>query len=529
MIRLLLRRTLTGRPRRTLLLLLGFGIAVGVMITLLSIGAAVLEQSRDADLVGGGDIVLLPAGIDVEVLKVGAPTGMFYSIDNARFVYRHVLSGPRFQDRLVAVPAPEWPGEPAAPPLAAASPILANEVVYVRRANTDSPPRRAAAFGVIPSLDRIVSGPLVDAAGAAIEWRDSHADRMWMEPPVDSLYHALDRLHVPPRERTDLDSWAEWLYFNFQDPVTGGVAFVSYIVGGDWPAGRGRALPLVQIAMPGETPRRVGGDTPLAPDAVRTDRCDLRFDAGTWVRFERGRWRLAFDVAGAQGRARGEIEVEPVRDLDYPPVSIHDGEALVSGYVVPALRGRAGGWIQIGDRRLELRDAPAYHDHNWGTWRDVHWDWGTASTSEYGLLYGRVEHPELRSGRSGAGLFAMVSRARARGRRGGLIGLYRPQTIDYTWNEAPPLLPGAPLRIPQTLRFDVHDANPPATPLDRLFVRASVTGVVTTPPRAGEPPRVFVQARASFAVEVGAGSEVIRFSAPGFAEVFVATRDSVPR
>ncbi len=76
---MLARRTLGDRPRRTAMLLLGLGIAVGVMITLLSIGQAVLVQARDKDLVGGGDLVLLPAGIDVEVMKVGGSTGMYYT------------------------------------------------------------------------------------------------------------------------------------------------------------------------------------------------------------------------------------------------------------------------------------------------------------------------------------------------------------------------------------------------------------------------------------------------------------------
>ena len=65
MIWMLARRTLGDRPRRTAMLMLGLGIAVGVMITLLSIGQAVLLQARDKDLVGGGDLVVLPAGIDV--------------------------------------------------------------------------------------------------------------------------------------------------------------------------------------------------------------------------------------------------------------------------------------------------------------------------------------------------------------------------------------------------------------------------------------------------------------------------------
>ena len=91
MIGLLAWRTLTDRPRRTGFFLVGFGISVGVMITLLSVGEAVLQQARDKDLVGGGDLVLLPEGVDVEVMKVGGATGMFYAIDNARFVYRQVM------------------------------------------------------------------------------------------------------------------------------------------------------------------------------------------------------------------------------------------------------------------------------------------------------------------------------------------------------------------------------------------------------------------------------------------------------
>ena len=542
MIVLLVRRMLLGRPRRTLLLLFGFGIAVGVMITLLSIGAAVLEQSRDADLVGGGDLVLVPAGVDVEVLKVGAATGMFYSIDNAEFVYRHVLSGPRFQDRIVAVAAPVWPGEPTPPPLAAASPLLANEVVYVRRrapahavTASSAVPRRASAFGVIPSLDRAVSGALVDRAGHAIEWADSHADRAWMEPAVDSLYHALDRFHRPPADRADLDTWAEWLYFNIQDPVSGSIAFVSFIAGGDWPSGRGRALPQVQLSrapQSGAPALRVAGDWPLPADAIRTDRCDLRFAAGTTARFEGGRWHLAFDFATRDGHARGVLDVEPLRDVDYPPILIHDSDELVSGYVVPAIRARANGWIAIGDTRVEFVAAPAYHDHNWGTWRDVHWDWGTASTWEYGLFYGRVEHPELRPGRAGSGLFAMISRARAPGRRGGFVGLYRPDAIEYTWNDAPPALPGSPRRVPIALSFGVArgDTEHAATAANRagasgdtLRVRATLTDVLATPPRDDRsPPRVFLQARGQFAVECrNIAGQHVRFSAPGFAETFV--------
>lgn len=51
---LLLLRTFATRPKRTLLFLLGYALATGVMITLLAVGEAVLVQARDKNLVGGG-------------------------------------------------------------------------------------------------------------------------------------------------------------------------------------------------------------------------------------------------------------------------------------------------------------------------------------------------------------------------------------------------------------------------------------------------------------------------------------------
>ena len=41
-----------------------------------------------------------------------------------------------------------------------------------------------------------------------------------------------------------------------------------------------------------------------------------------------------------------------------------------------------------------MRDAPAYHDHNWGVWRDVTWEWGAAHGEAVSLLYGGVYGPE---------------------------------------------------------------------------------------------------------------------------------------
>ena len=73
---------------RSLFLLLGYSLGVGVMIVLLSVGEAMLDQSRDVSLVGGGEVTILPEGIDIEALRTGGLSGMFFTIDRARYVTR---------------------------------------------------------------------------------------------------------------------------------------------------------------------------------------------------------------------------------------------------------------------------------------------------------------------------------------------------------------------------------------------------------------------------------------------------------
>jgi ABC-type antimicrobial peptide transport system permease subunit len=102
MIRLLALRNLTLKPWRSLFLLLGFSMGVAVMIVLLSIGEALLDQSKDERLVGGGEITVLPEGVDIEVLKTGGLGGLFFSIDHARFIYRQLLAAPRLASAVAA-------------------------------------------------------------------------------------------------------------------------------------------------------------------------------------------------------------------------------------------------------------------------------------------------------------------------------------------------------------------------------------------------------------------------------------------
>ncbi len=90
---------------------------------------------------------------------------------------------------------------------------------------------------------------------------------------------------------------------------------------------------------------------------------------------------------------RLDLVVRPLRNRYFPPVELRDDDFL-SGYAVPALAASATGRICVSGRCEPVRDAPAYHDHNWGVWRDVTWEWGAARGGRLNLLYGGVYGPQ---------------------------------------------------------------------------------------------------------------------------------------
>jgi len=417
-----------------------------------------------------------------------------------------------------------------APPLVAASPAIVDRVIYVRRARAASAPVEAIAHGFVPSLDVAAGGPTAAFASEGIRWHDHRGDRLWAAPPVDSLYNDMDRFHLPPADRNDRDTWAEWLYFNFTDTPTGTFGYASLIVAGDIAAGRGRARPTLQIQRPGAPELRFQDEAPLAPADISLSRVDLRLGRTT-ATFIDGAYHVHLEWNDRAGPVRCDLVVRPVPDLYNPPFLIHESERFLSGYAVPALRTLVSGRIRAPGMDLDLREVPGYHDHNWGTWRNVHWEWGTTSNAEYALLYGRVEHPEVDPGRSGAGVFLMLSQAPRDGARGGVLALFRPERIDYTWTDgAPPhgRLPGDPAQVPATIRMSATNASglgsPDGVATDRIEVHVDVQDVTATPPRVGEAPRVFLQLHGKYSVRAVVDGRDVQFDAPGFAEVFVPAR-----
>jgi len=427
---LLAWRSLADRPGRAALLLLGYGVGVGVMISLLSVGEALLAEARDPNLAAGGDLVLLPRGVDPAVLRVNGVTGLYFSIPHAAFAVREVLSGPRF-----------------APAITTAAPEIQGRQVYVRvRGQTTL----AIAAAGVPSLDQAVGVPQA-VRGAS----DSASDRAWLDPTSDTLYNGIDRFHTP--SASDRASWAEWDYVNFWDPRTHTYGYLTLDADGE-----GHGAVWLRIRRPGAPVQDTAIPATVSPGDLSTTAAAQRVGpARIWV--QSGTYRITV----RDPRLTADLRLVPAPGFYLPPVEGEDA-ALRSGYVVPAVRGTMTGEIRVGDTVLQLSGVPAYHDHNWGTWHGVTWDWGEASSPAGALLYGAIHIPGPEQGAAAvrpAVLFLWAPRGPG---AGGFVGAFEIRSLAYDgWHEGP-VVRGRRVRVPAGITVDAVAGS------DRVHVRTRV-------------------------------------------------------
>jgi hypothetical protein len=461
---------LRHRPGRALFLLGGYALGVSVMVVLLSVGEAMLEQARDRALVGGGDVVVVPSGVSAEMLKAGGVSSLFFGIDHARFIQREILESER---------ARQEHG------VGAASPVLDGKQVELR-ARGRGHVWKALATGEIPSRAR--------AVGAAPEllsgrWADSPADRFWASPTQAQLLREIDRFHLPAvRDST----WAEWHYFNLVLDEERWLYALLIVRGEVGVPGRWGGRVLLTIREPGGAHRSLTRDFPGAGVRFDTASPDLRFGSEASVRLEGESYHV---VAGA-GDARLDLRFTPARHRYFPPTDV-GGSALVSGYVAPALYAAAEGTVCL-PRCQRVRGAQGYHDHNWGVWQGVSWEWGSASNEELSLIYGTVRGDSTAS----EGLFAALADGR------GARGLYRPGPIRVPETQTA-RVGGKTVRVPKRMVFEDPRAGLRVT----VEVRAVHVSDLHRPER-----RYFVQMRGVTTVEER-GRVLGRL--PGFFETYV--------
>ena len=480
-------RNLALRKWRTALMLGGYGLGVATMIVLLSIGEALVLQASEEKLIGGGDVTVLPQGIDVEVMKTGGLGGMFFSIDHSRFITRQLLAAPRLSDRVATV-----------------APQISDKLLYVT-----TPSRRvpARASGEIPSLSGNVGASPRLVAG---EWRDDEGDRRWLSPTVSELRHEIDRFHVPPAEVRGDSTWAEWHYFNVLWPGGRKWAFISFIVGGALPDGRWGGQVLVTLHEIGRPVRRFVSSALPSSVEVSTSRADVRIGASSVTVLANGDYRVVVRATESPGDPLDmALVVSPTPNAFFPGAAI-GGSAVVSGYVVPGLRADANGRVCLSGRCEELRSVQSYHDHNWGVWRDVAWEWGEARAGEFTLLYGRL----LTEGVAGQPLFLYLVDSL------GFVGLYRPKEIAYT-DGLEVTVDGRKIRVPsRAIMRDVRGS-------DAVTVELEIEDAAATDVRksAEQKPgalagRYFVQMKGTARLSGRIGGRNVSGAGQGFFETY---------
>lgn len=493
MIGLLARRHLTHRPLRSAFLLVGYGLGVGVMIVLLAIGEALLVQARDEKLVGGGEITVLPEGIDLEVMKTGGVGGLFFSIDHARFVYRQLLAAPRLAGAVTS-----------------AAPQIEGKLLYLRAEGREYAVR---ASGEIPSRSKAVGATPALRAGV---WEDDAGDRRWIAPTARELYAEIDRFHVPPPDVADRESWGEWHYFNVLSPDSRRWWFISLIVGGDVTGDDWGGL----VSM---TRREQGGATTRftrTHDASRVafslSSPDLQMGESQVRLLDDGRYRVVASARGEDGTlATVDVVVTPAPGAYFPGATLASGE-FTSGYTVPALRASASGRLCAGAACEVVSDAQAYHDHNWGVWRGVTWEWGAARAGPLTFLYGRVHPPDTLATRPPLFLYVVDSL--------GFAGIYRPPRIEYE-DARTILVNGRRLRVPA--RATMADARGGDTVIVELTIDDAIGSDTRLPmdergdPQAGAlPTPYFIQMKGRARVHGVIAGRRVDVSGTGFFETY---------
>lgn len=459
-------RSLTAHPVRSGVLAAGFGVGVAVMAILLGVAEIVLEQAQSPALAGGGDVIVR--------LTRQVP---------ARLLLSGTLHSDALRDRVRT-----------------AAPSHSTDLYLV---TGDGRPVRVDARGGIPSLERALGDP--EVAGSAA-WDDTPGDTAWVERSPDAVLRQIDAFHPIPDAPEWERSWAEWLYFNGRSP--GARFYLTFLVGPALPDGTRSAGVRLQLERNGKMETFSAGDELTEAEVQRAP--DLTI-ASSSVRLEGMRYRIHLDLTGEGGRrATGDLTLDASPGRLVPPFEIAGARGWKTGYVVPVMSGALNGTIQVGaGGQVSLDGGTGYHDHNWGFWQGVTWQWGQVQHEDMSFLYGRVfpppeaADPERMPGFVGAlgpdgpiGYATDVRITETNDPQG------RPRTITVRAS-------GAALDL--TLRFDVASA-------ERTRMEQGPLGNGVD----------FLQLRGQYTVAGRAAAREFDFTAPGAAETFRGQRVTVP-
>jgi hypothetical protein len=184
--------------------------------------------------------------------------------------------------------------------------------------------------------------------------------------------------------------------------------------------------------------------------------------------------------------------------------------SFLSGYVVPALSAEASGKICVDGHCRSFSGAPAYHDHNWGVWRGVTWEWGNGTGRHYNLLYGGV----YGSSTTTPFFLALVDSM-------GVKQVLR--FTDIRYERRHPVAKAASVRAPSHFTLAATHED------DTVRLNVKVMDALGTNMAAGDFRRVFFQMRGSFVLSGRVAGQTVADSGMGFFETYLTDSSSVFR
>jgi hypothetical protein len=197
---------------------------------------------------------------------------------------------------------------------------------------------------------------------------------------VDRAVRKLDAWRRPPlAEPTERGAYKEWFHFCVRLPgaPSGHLLVNLNLTERSLPSGRVRTARVIALA---HTDDWEGHVEAVTDDEVvgAAGQVDLRFGA-TSLALSRG----VFELRLRAGKLRADLRLRPlVLPTGASNVSFGNGYGM-QWVAVPRLE--ASGTVTLGERRICLDRALAYHDHNWGSFRwgaDLAWDWGFVHPSD---------------------------------------------------------------------------------------------------------------------------------------------------
>jgi hypothetical protein len=307
----------------------------------------------------------------------------------------------------------------------------------------------------------------------------------------------IDRFHGIPDAPKWANSWAEWLYFNGRSNEAS--FYLTFLVGPRTTGEARTAGVRLQIQRGGEMESFTGRAE--LTDAELSRAPDLTIGQSRVV-LDGMQYRVHLDVEDARGRkAVGDFTLLATPGRLVPPIEIMGADGWRTGYVVPVMSGALDGSLEIDGVRVSLAGGRGYHDHNWGFWQGVSWQWGQVQQGDLSVIYGRVFPP-----REAADPETIP----------GFVGVLGPDgPLGYSTN----------VRIIE----DNDEQNRPRSIVIRargsaldLDIRFDVASAVTTHMAQGPLANGvdFLQLRGQYTVKGRAGSREISMAASGAAETF---------